>query len=82
MSPSGQKRRFKFLPATSGLPPSTDISDLCVVRLAQEAKDRESCKMQHSQAAKQLLPRKLHGKIARRANHQKPVQPLAQKYFA
>jgi hypothetical protein len=42
---SGQTRRFKSLPATSGLPPSTDIiRPVRLVRLVQEAKDRENRK--------------------------------------
>src|ERR1035437_4551183 len=40
-----QTRRFKSLPATSALPPSTDIiRPVRLVRSVQEAKDRGNCK--------------------------------------
>jgi hypothetical protein len=54
MPPLGQKRRFKSLPATSGLPTSTDIiRPVRLVRLAQEERSREP-QMQLGQAAKHL----------------------------
>jgi hypothetical protein len=76
MSEKGQKRRSKSLPATSDLPPSTDIiRPLRLVRLVQKWRSRE-LQMQHSLTAKHLLPHKRRRKFARRANQQNLSSPL------
>jgi hypothetical protein len=46
MSVEVQKRRFKSLPATSGLPPSTDIiRPVRLIRLVQEAEIGEKAEI-------------------------------------
>src|SRR5258708_1113406 len=79
----GQKRRFKSLPATSGLPPSTDIiRPVRLVRLAQEAEIARTANATWLSGKAPSLPHNRRRKRARRANQQNPVQPRWQKYSA
>ena len=82
MSGMSQKRRFKSLPATSALPPSTDIiRPVRLVRSVQEAKDRGNCKCNKAKQRAPSLPHKRRRKMTRRANQQKTCPAPLTKIF-
>ena len=77
-----QKRRFKSLPATSALPPSTDIiRPVRLVWLVQEAEIARIANATWLSGKAPSLPHKRRRKIARRANQQKTCPDRLTKIF-